>query len=152
MLRGMLIWHSGVILNLFFSGKVSVMECCVHLTHDKLRGMYMGFQQGLKVKCESKSIQGLFLQATHLSYASLSSLTLSSHLITTPAGVMATSFLPYAETLHFALNYGKDADVRRLWMPLSRTREHPNYKYIYQTEQGIKFFFFFFFCCLWHPN
>lgn len=66
------------------------MECCVYLNHDKLRGMYLGFQQGLKVRSESKSIQGL-VQATHLSYASLSSLTLSSHLITAPAGVTAVS-------------------------------------------------------------
>lgn len=64
----------------------------------------------------------------------LSSLPLSSHLITAPAGVKAASFLPYAETLHFAQNYGKDADARRIWMPLSGTREYSNYKYIYQTE------------------
>lgn len=85
------------------------MECCVHLNRDKLRGIYLGFQQGLKVRCESKSIRRLFLQATHLSYASLSSMTLSTHLRTVPAGVTGESFHPFA--LHFALNYGKEADA-----------------------------------------
>lgn len=46
-------------------------------------------------------------------------MTLSTHLRTVPAGVTGVSFHPFA--LRFALNYGKEADARCIWMHLNRT-------------------------------
>lgn len=133
MYRGMLIWYSGVILNRFFSGKVSVMECCVRRNNDKYRGRTW----------VPAGVEGQMWKLIHTGTplavdqpASLSSLTLSTHVITALAEVTATSCLPYADT--FPPNYGKNSDARRIWMPSRRTRKHPNYRYICQRV-GLKF-------------
>lgn len=69
--------------------------------------------------------------------ASLSSLTLSTHATTAPAEVTATSLLPYADTLHFPLNYGKNSDARCIWVPSRRTRNTSKLQ-IYLSEGRMK--------------